>query len=327
MTRALKLPFSVRRHLALVPLTRVRCTPGRGCFRHSLTDGAINQHPIVHFLFTSLHFCFVVDKMKQSFFGSMKASQKWPLNYSLLKMSHIQSMQLETTGLTLNDYGYDVKHSDHFFTGPKPWMHYTPSVAIMLLSRCVVVGLLQQGIGKTSTCSPLLGGSSVGNMNVRAGTSARLWISATPKTILTQDHQDGSLPEWVGLCVPTGVRGDYSSRAWWPAESLQITETNQVNRSCLRTGRVTIPQLKPCFPYYTSAPKWPPIGSLSGPLMCNRTWSRADSPLQPCSKVIVHLADAERTLCKIAPEIRSFNLNADLLFVPFGLPLALDDIL
>lgn len=41
----------------------------------------------------------------------------------------------------------------------------------------------------------------------------------------------------------------------------------------------------------------------------------------------MHLADAERTLCKIGPEIRSFNLNADLLFVPFGLPLALDDIL
>lgn len=54
--------------------------------RDTLTDGAINQHLIVHhFLFTSLHFRFVVDKMKQLLLGSMKASKKMPFELLFIK--------------------------------------------------------------------------------------------------------------------------------------------------------------------------------------------------------------------------------------------------
>lgn len=66
------------------------------------------------------------------------------------------------------------------------------------------------------------------------------------------ERPQGQLTTGVsGLVHTYGGYGDYSSGAWWPTESLQITAPNQVNRSCLHGGRVTIPQLRLYFPCYT----------------------------------------------------------------------------
>lgn len=142
------------------------------------------------------------------------------------------------------------------------------------------------------------------------------------------ERRQGRLTTWVsGLSRTCRGQGDYSSGAWWPAESLQITAPNQVNRSCLHGGKgdhpstgTTLPILHPPPTHHLS---WDflmatiysyQMGSLSVPLMWNRHWSRADPALQPRSKVTVHLADAERTLCKIGPERCCLFQNADLLF-------------
>lgn len=79
MTRALELLFSEEAFgpCPLWPVSGARQAEVASDIRDTLTDGAINQHLIVHhFHFTSLHFRFVVDKMKQLFLGSMKACKK-----------------------------------------------------------------------------------------------------------------------------------------------------------------------------------------------------------------------------------------------------------
>lgn len=98
-----------------------------------------------------------------------------------------------------------------------------------------------------SACHPFLVRRPVWNVQVWAGMSACVSLQNNPSV----RHWRMQQPVWVGLHTPTKGREDYSSRAWWPGESLWISGSNQVNHPCLHSGRMTIPHPNSYFTYYS----------------------------------------------------------------------------